>query len=271
MRAIIQVSAIAAMVFASLATITPQAQAGTTWDEIKPDVFGDRQILPASDVVRLSAPVRPDDQSHVPISVNAQLEDGRTIRAITMIVDENPTPVAAVFDIGADREKLQLTTKFRLNSATDVRVILEASDGKLYMDARHVKFAGGQASCSAPPNGDPEEIAANMGKMKLAHAPQKAATSQMRPKASVTVSHPNHTGMVLDQITLLYIPLRIVSEMEVRQGEERVFAMRGSMTLSQDPQVGFDYRVNGAQKMQVFVKDTDGASWQREFLINQGS
>ena len=33
--------------------------------------------------------------------------------------------------------------------------------------------------------------------------------------------------MVLDQLTLLYVPLRIVTDMEVVQGDERVFAMHG--------------------------------------------
>ena len=77
--------------------------------------------------------------------------------------------------------------------------------------------------------------------------------------------------MVLDQLTLLYVPLRIVTDMEVVQGEERVFAMKGSITLSQDPVVDFDYRVNGAETMRVHVRDSDGASWERSFPIGQGS
>jgi sulfur-oxidizing protein SoxY len=50
-----------------------------------------------------------------------------------------------------------------------------------------------------------------------------------------------------------------------------VFAMKGSITLSQNPTVDFDYRVNGAQTMRVLVKDSDGASWQKSFPIGQGS
>ena len=91
---------------------------------------------------------------------------GRAHRTrVTIIVDENPSPVAAQFDIGGKRDRLKLATLMRLNAATDVRVIVEASDGALYMAERFVKFAGGQAACSAPPSGTPELIAANMGKM----------------------------------------------------------------------------------------------------------
>ncbi len=247
------------------------AMAGSAWDEIRANVFSGRTIHAAGDIVRLTAPTRPEDQRAVPIGVEAALKDGRTVKSVTLIVDENPTPVAAVFDIGGKRENVNLATSLRLNAATDVRAIVETSDGQLYMADRFVKFAGGQASCSAPPQGNPEEIAANMGRMTFEPLRKTAAATEITPSARVKVSHPNHTGMVLDQLTLLYIPLRIVTDLEVKQGDERVFAMKGSMTLSQNPVINFDYHVNGAEQMHVMVKDSDGASWQKSFPIGQGS
>jgi sulfur-oxidizing protein SoxY len=148
---------------------------------------------------------------------------------------------------------------------------LETSDGALYMAERFVKFAGGQAACSAPPSGSPEMIAANMGKMTFEQARKPGAVTEITPQARLRVSHPNHTGMVLDQLTLLYVPLHIVTGMEVLQGTERVFALKGSITLSQDPVVDFDYRVNGAGTMHVLVRDSEGASWERSFPIGEGS
>jgi sulfur-oxidizing protein SoxY len=247
------------------------ASAGSAWDDVQANVFAGRTVLPAGDVVKLSAPMRPKDQSHVPVAVEAAFEDGRTIRSLTLIVDQNPTPVAAVFEFGQERDKARIATELRLNAATEVRAIVEASDGRLYMADRFVKFAGGQASCSAPPQGDPQEIAANMGKMTFEPMRKTVAATEITPSARLRVSHPNHTGMVMDQITLLYTPLRIVSEMEVREGDERVFTMKGSMTLSQDPMIDFDYKVNGAERMHILVNDSDGASWQQSFPIGQGS
>ncbi|CFX16509.1 Sulfur oxidation protein SoxZ [Candidatus Filomicrobium marinum] len=247
------------------------ALAGPTWDGLKPDVFGDRAILDGREVVELSAPTRPDDQSAVPVAVNARFQDGRTIKSVSIIVDENPSPVAAVFTIGGQRPHVRLAANFRFNAETDVRAVIEASDGQLYMVERHVKFAGGQASCSAPPQGDPEEIRATMGQMKLANASAPAAMSQIEAKARLDISHPNHTGMVLDQISLLYIPLRIVSQVDVRQGDELVFSMAGSMTLSQNPSIDFDYRVNGAHALDVTISDSDGVSWQQSFPVGHAS
>jgi len=265
--------AAATLVLAALGALALSAPtlAGSAWDDIRPHVFGARALNPAGDIVQLSAPVRPEDQRAVPIAVEAGFKDGRTVRAVTLIVDENPTPIAAVFDIGGKRDHLKLATKLRLNAATDVRAIVEASDGQLYMADRFVKFAGGQASCSAPPQGNPQEIAANMGKMTLEALGKPAAATPVTPAARLTINHPNHTGMVLDQLSLLYIPLRIVTDLEVMQGDERVLSMTGSMTLSQNPTLDFDYKSNGAETMRIFARDSDGASWEKSFPIGQGS
>jgi sulfur-oxidizing protein SoxY len=249
----------------------PPAEAGKAWDEIRAGVFAGRTINPAGDAVTLAAPFRPLDQRAVPIEVEAKFADGRTVRAVTLIVDENPSPVAAKFDIGGAREHVSLATKLRLNAGTDVRAIVEASDGQLYMAERHVRFAGGQAACSAPPSGSPEQIAADMGKMSLEPLGKEAKATVIEPRARLQVLHPNHTGMVLDQLTLLYVPLRIITELEVRQGEERVFAMQGSMTMAQDPIIDFDYRTNGAETLQITARDSEGGAWSRTFPVGHGS
>ncbi|MDX2288222.1 MAG: quinoprotein dehydrogenase-associated SoxYZ-like carrier [Hyphomicrobiaceae bacterium] len=265
-------TAVLACVAAAICAMAPPARAGASWDALKPDVFGSRPILDGRGIVELSAPGRPLDQRAVPVSVSARMADGRTIKAVSIIVDENPSPVAAVFLLGPGRTSVSLSANLRFNAGTDVRAVVEASDGALYMVERHVKFAGGQAACSAPPEGDPLEIAANMGKMRLEHAgPRMVAASDPQPKVRLSLSHPNHTGMVLDQISLLYVPLRMVSEIAVRQGGELVFSMTGSIALSQNPAIGFDYRVNGEAALQVTSRDSDGAQWSATFPIGQGS
>ncbi len=249
----------------------PPAHAGSAWNEIRAGVFAGRTINPAGEAVVLTAPFRPLDQRAVPIEVEARFADGRTVRAVTIIVDQNPTPVAARFDIGGKREHLKLSTLLRLNAGTDVRAIVEASDGQLYMADRFVRFAGGQAACSAPPSGSPQEIAASMGRMTLEPLGKRAAVTQIAPRARLKIMHPNHTGMVLDPLTLLYVPLRIVTDMEVRQGEERVFALKGSIAMAQNPVVEFDYRANGAETLHIEARDSAGAAWTRDFPVGQGS
>lgn len=247
------------------------ALAGATWDGIKSEVYGQRPIQDGTGLMVLKAPNRPDDQRAVPISVESRLTDGRTIKSVTFVVDENPSPVAAVFRLGPGREHVSISSKFRVNAQTEVRAIVEASDGALYMASQLVKFAGGQAACAAPPTGDEKEIAANMGKMKIADVQDQGARTQINHRVRLSLSHPNHTGMQLDQMTLLYIPLRMVNHVDVKLGDEPVFSMDGSITLSENPVVEFDYKLNGADKLDVTMSDTEGGSWHKTFPAGPAS
>lgn len=257
--------AIVAAVFAS------PAFAGPNWDEIKGSVYGDRKIEDGTGLVTLEAEYRPADMRNAPIAAGAHLTDGRFVKSVTIIIEENPTPVVAVFHMGAGRDQVALKSNFRINAQSDVRAIVEASDGKLYGVSRLVKFAGGQASCSAPPTGKPEEIAANMGKMQFTALPGAGASSSALMRGKLDLNHPNHTGMVMNQFTLLYTPMKMVSEIVVKQGAEEVFRAEGSIALSQNPTIEFDMKRNGATELEVTFNDTDGGSWTKSFPIEPAS
>ncbi len=243
------------------------ALASDTWPGIHAEAFSGRVIKDGRGIVTLTAPYRPDDVRSVPLSADIKLADGRAIKTVSFVVDMNPSPVAAVFRLGDGRSRARLTTNIRLDQQSDVRVVVEANDGSLYMAEQLVKFAGGQASCSAPPVGDPAEIAANMGKMDFAGIGPKPNGSHQTAQARYALNHPNHTGMVLDPISLLYIPLLMVDRIEARQGDELVFEMTGSITLAQNPVVEFDYVTNGAPEIVLTAHDTSGSVWTRSFPI----
>jgi sulfur-oxidizing protein SoxY len=258
-------------VAALMSVMAVPASAGTIWDEIKGSVYGDRKIEDGRGVVTLDAEIRPADMRNVPFTVDAALKDGRTVKSVSLIIDENPTPVVAVFNMGDNRDSVAFKSNFRVNQQSDIRAVVEASDGQLYMVSRLVKFAGGQASCSAPPMGDPAEIAANMGKMKFTQLPNAGTSSSALQHARVDFSHPNHTGMVMDQQTLLYTPMMMVSEITVKQGGELIFRAEGSIAFSQNPMIEFDMKRNGASEVEVTLKDTDGGSWTQKFPVNSES
>ena len=249
----------------------PVAHASPIWDGIRSEVYGQREIRDGAAFIKFEAPYRPEDVMAVPLTADVHVPKGQTIKSVSFIVDKNPSPVAAVFQLSGARDRAALGTHIRLNEQSDVRVVVETVAGDLYMVERLVKFAGGQASCSAPPQGDPAEIAANMGKMNLALSGTRAVASRAVQQASFELNHPNHTGMVLDQITLLYVPLLMVEQIEVRQGDEPVLTMTGSITVSQNPRFVFDYVTNGASELTVSARDTSGATWQRTFPIGPAS
>jgi sulfur-oxidizing protein SoxY len=287
-----------------LGSLAQPAFAGPAWTDIGPALFGTRVIEDGRGVLTFGAPYRAVDQRAVPISVDAGFADGRTIKSVTLVVDENPMPVAAVFRLAEKRDRVSLGANLRLDQASPVRVIVEASDDRLYMAETFVK-ASGLGVCAAPPLSD--QTAGHIGEMRLtdltcacsgevvAGSPTRtcaaqgswsmsrsnatetcsndeaAATTRYRRRAQLDIRHPQNTGLQMNQITMLYVPLRFISAIEIRQGEQKLFDLDGSMSLSENPRIWFDYRLNGAARIRVEVRDTDGAAWTQDFPVGSGS
>ena len=266
-RAAIDVAVVLGIAAAAMLSDLATAEAGSSWQGVRSEVFGTRPIEDGAGHLTIKAPYRPDDVRAVPVSIEVRLPDGRTVRSVTLVVDENPSPVAATFKVAGDRARVALATKVRLNQESFIRAVVEDATGRLSMVSTLVKFAGGQSACSAPPTGDPAEIAANMGKMQLAPAPAKASVAQSEHRVKLDIRHPNHNGMALDQMTLLYIPLRMVSNLAVRQGDRPLFEMAGSITLSENPSIEFDLPPGEVDKLEVTLQDSDGTTWTRALEI----
>ena len=267
LRGVLRVAAAAALA----GTFAGSALASQSWPGIRDELYRGRTLHDGSALITLVAPDRPDDQLNVPVSVDAKFRDGRAVKSVTLIIDENPAPVAAVFRFGPNRAHVGLASTFRFDAVTGVRAIVEANDGELYMAERHVRFTGGQSACAAPPNGSPEEIAAKMGKMQLAELTPRATRSNELQRVRLEIGHPNHTGMVKDQITLLYIQLLLLNHVAVRQGDDTVVEIEGSMSVSQDPRFEFDFLTNGADELAVTAGDTSGATWEKAFPLGPAS
>src|ERR1700688_4269432 len=119
-----------------------------TWNSIKGDIFKDRPILDGSGLVVLDAPRRAEDAAVVPIGmrVNFAPDDKRTLQSLTLVIDENPAPVAGTFTIGPRSGVTSISARIRVNSYSYVRLVAELSDGQLYGVKTYVKASGG---CSA--------------------------------------------------------------------------------------------------------------------------
>ena len=68
------------------------------WQEIAKSIFGDRQIAPTDSLVKIEAPARALDAALVPITLTMP-NDGQ-IKAVSLIIDDNPAPYAAKFEFG---------------------------------------------------------------------------------------------------------------------------------------------------------------------------
>ena len=98
-----------------------------------------------------------------------------------------------------------------------------------------------------------------------------AGATRFHRAAELNIRHPQLTGMQMNQITMLYTPMRYVSAVEVKQGDEKLFDLEGSMTLSENPRISFDYQINGASAISVTTKDTNETVWKRDFPVGSNS
>lgn len=232
---------------------------GETWQDLRYDVVGDAEIRDGAHLLALDAPFRAHDAATVPIILR-QIDPAAEITAATVVIDENPAPVAAVLGFSAAMAPVDFELRVRVDQYSNVRVIAETPDG-MFMDGRFVKASGG---CSAPATRDPAVALASMGKMKLRLFGDSDAPllSKARREAQIMIRHPNYSGLQRDQITQLFIPAHFIDHMEVWQGEELLFTMDGGISVSENPVFRFSYTDNGAPDLIVKATDTDGNTFE---------
>ena len=136
----------------------------------------------------------------------------RRVVKLTLVIDQNPVPLAAAFTLGEKAGDTRISTRVRVNSYTNVHVVAELSDGSLHMATRYVKAAGG---CSAPMVKSMDEALATLGQMKFRILPP---TPEAPNEALLMIHHPNNSGLQMDQLTRLYTPARYIDQLAVYQG-----------------------------------------------------
>ena len=246
----------------------PAAEPYDPWPGLVQDVFNNRPMSDGSDVIGIEMPYRAEDAAIVPVTLRSKLspDDSRRVRTITLVIDQNPAPMAAKFELGPDARVSEISTRVRVNSYTNVHAVAELSDGQLYMVKTFVKASGG---CSAPAAKNVEEAEARLGQMKyrqFARAEQ-GPTNGMR-EAQIMIGHPNNSGLQMDQVTHLYIPPFFIDELHLWQDDNPVLSMEGGISISEDPNLRFTYVSNGARTFRAEAKDTSGHVFQKEWKVD---
>ena len=245
------------------------AESEDPWPALARDVFNGRPLADGKGLIAIDMPERAEDAGIVPVTLRATLPPGdtRVLKAFTLVIDENPAPVAATFKVGGGLTTI--STRVRVNAYTDVHAVAELSDGRLYVVDTYVKASGG---CSAPMAKNPEEAKANLGLMRFRQfAPPTTAPASSPREAQIMIRHPNNSGLQRDQVSLLYIPLFIVRELRVWQGDQLVLEMDGGISISEDPNIRFSYRPNNAATFRAEAVDTEGHVFKGEWPVEPAS
>ena len=237
------------------------------WPGLVQDIFSNRPMNDGSDVIAIEMPYRAEDAAIVPVTLRTKLSPGdtRRIKTITLVIDQNPAPMAAKFELGPDANVSEISTRVRVNNYTDVHAVAELTDGKLYMVKTYVKASGG---CSAPAAKNADEAKARLGQMRYRQfaKPGGGPASGAR-EAQIMIGHPNNSGLQMDQITQLYIPAFFINELHLWQDDSPVLSMEGGISISEDPNIRFTYVSNTAKRFRAEARDTDGHVFQHEWKI----
>ena len=232
------------------------AEDAGVWPGLRADIFGAAAIAEEDGSVKLDAPVRAEDASLVPLTITIPTTAGNAVTKLTLIVDENPSPVVATFVFGpaSGAGERTLTTRVRFDRYTNVRVVTQTADEKLHMTTKFVKASGG---CSAPAGKDADAALEGAGRMQVRTTAGKSPSGVNQ--ALVMIKHPNFTGMQMDQLTRDYTPARYIDEMTVSSGDQLVFKMTGGISISENPHFIFTYPSGPKAGLTVTARDSTGA------------
>lgn len=232
-----------------------------SWPDIRAMLYKDRMLNSGSGIVALDAPYRTETDARTVIGVAAVAPKGLRIAAVTLVLDENPMPVSAVIRLADPQPRFRFDATLRINGSTPVHVIAETADGQLFVTEGFVKTSG-QGACAAPPGTDPELALETLGEMvigigKTTAADPLAGLSGGEMDLALGISHPSHSGMQMDQITLLFIPMRYVENVAVDLDGKGYAEVTGSISLSENPELTLSIPA-ATRGVDVTMTDTDG-------------
>ena len=220
------------------------------WERIAAQLFPGRTPRQGSDVVQLAAPLRAAYGASVPVKISSKLAQTRErhVRRMWLVVDKNPSPLAAALDLGLDLGQADFETRLRVDEYSHVRVVSELSDGSLHTDSRYVKTSGG---CSAPPNRD----ALHLIGRTMFKLPEGVKPNAPTP-ADVTVIHPNDTGFELNNQTVMFIPPHFVRAIKVSYAGRKLFDAELDFSVSENPTLRFHFVPRGDGELRAEVVDS---------------
>jgi sulfur-oxidizing protein SoxY len=265
MRSILSMLAAALL---GLGLLQPALAGEGNWPSIRDALFADRELKDGAAVIALQAPERAHDAAVVPVTISSRLpaDSPLHIRAVHLVIDQNPAPVAAVFRFADGSPSTSVSTRVRINEYTSVHAVVELSDGDLYVAERFVKAAGG---CSAPALKDKEAAMARLGQMKL--KPQPTFIPGEPNRVQLLVSHPNYSGLQIDQLSRAWIPPDYVRSVKISYAGQPVLDIEGDISISEDPSFTFTFVPREPGEMKVVVEDNKDRRFEQRFPLGLGT
>jgi sulfur-oxidizing protein SoxY len=231
---------------------------------LKPKYFGDKVLIEDTSVIELKTPYRAEDAAFTPLTIQAKFPQSpaRYIEKIYVVIDNNPEPLAGVFDLTPDTGRADLALRVRIDNYTNVRAVAVMNSGEHYLVSNFVKAQGG---CSAPLGSDFNAAMARIGEMNFRtvgeRTPEDAIIGQLM------VSHPNVTGMQKDQKTQLIRPAHFVKSLKLFFNDKLIMTAETGISISEDPSFRFFFKPEAGGELRAEVVDSTGKAFTHAFKV----
>ena len=85
------------------------------------------------------------------------------------------------------------------------------------------------------------------------------------------ISHPNYSGLQMDQVTRHYVPAHFVQDIVVSYAGETIMAVEGAISLSEDPSFRFSFVPEGPGEISVEARDTEEQVFTGSWPVSPGA
>ena len=230
------------------------------WKQLQESIFPHRQVLDSGGIITVDAPPRALDAALVPVELH--ISSSKPVKAVYLVIDDNPAPMAAHFVFGPKADPRDLKLRVRVNAYTNIHAVVETQDGQLHAATKFVKAAGG---CSAPAGSDDTAALADIGRMKLRLLGDFNAGKPMQ--AQLMIRHPNFNGMQMNQITRYFTPARFIRTIDATYDGGQVFHLDADISLSTDPVITFGFVPHEKGQMKVVAQDSSNTTFDHSFDV----
>jgi sulfur-oxidizing protein SoxY len=196
---------------------------GGAWDLLRAHYYANREFGEVDEgFMHVEAPSSTPDPAATPVSLHFGDAARGKIREVRLFIDNNPSPVVATLNIGAEQPISEIDFRVRVDRATAVRAVAETTDGKLEMRSAWVRAEGG---CSAPP--------ASSGEGKTGDVRFRSGDDGR--SLQVSVRHPNYSGFQIDPKTGDPIPPHYVAHVKLTAGGKPLVEIESGISISENP------------------------------------
>lgn len=208
---------------AALALGDAQTPSSGAWEYLQKQFYPDRDLgLLDENYMSLEAPANTPDPAATPLTLHFGAAAVGHIKQIRVIIDNNPSPLVATFDVASGARVAEIGLRVRIDRFTSVRAIAESADGRFEMRSSWVNASGG---CSAPPGASG---GGTLGEIRFRPSPD---TKSML----ISIRHPNNSGFQIDARSGEPIPSHYVSHIRFSSDGRTLLEADTGISLSENP------------------------------------